>query len=233
LRWHLSELRRQAGAALIATQPQLVQLDHRSCWVDVRAFEQLLGHGAMASIAQLVMALQLYRGVYLADIALPDAPEFEMWLLGQRAHYQRRYEQALSSLVEQLVRHGRYADALPCAQWLVQNDALAEPANLQLIRLYARNGQYDAALGHYEQYRQLLYAELQAEPSPAAHALYTEILARRTCIRPAPLTTLPTHRTVAAAPPACSLRRILGRRRRSGMRRKMGSARSATKRSPS
>jgi DNA-binding SARP family transcriptional activator len=118
-------------------------------------------------------------GEYLAGISLPDAPEFDMWALGRRAHYQQRYEQALADLVERLSQEARYADALPWAQRLIQSSPLAEAAHLQLMRIYALSGRRDAALAHYEQYRRILELELQIEPGPTAVALHASVVGGR------------------------------------------------------
>jgi predicted ATPase/DNA-binding SARP family transcriptional activator len=203
LRWQLSEIRRQLGSAMVVAQQDTLQLDHRRCWVDAHEFDHMLRRDALSSIEQLTRALGLYRGEYLADVSLPDAPEFDMWLLGRRAHYRQRYELALARLVDRLIQHEQYAQALPWAQQLVQSDALAEPANLQLIRLYALNGQRTAALAHYEQYHRLLRTEIQAPPSPEAAALHAEIAADRltTLVGPSPRSqSLPPRRHNLPAP---------------------------------
>jgi DNA-binding SARP family transcriptional activator len=155
-------IRRQIDPRLLRTDQGQVQLDRAACWVDTDEFEQLLD-----SRMQPSAAIALYRGEYLAGVSLPDAPEFEMWLLSRRVHYQQRYEQALAALVERLIREARYADALPWAQRLLQSNPLAEDANLQLVRLYALSGRRDAALMHYQQYRRMLQVVFQAEPDLA------------------------------------------------------------------
>ena len=40
-------------------------------------------HSSARSIEQIVAALDLYRGEYLTGVSLPDAPEFDLWLLGR------------------------------------------------------------------------------------------------------------------------------------------------------
>jgi LuxR family transcriptional regulator, maltose regulon positive regulatory protein len=198
LRWQLSALRHQIGPALLVAHRDRVQLDHAACWVDADTFEHALDGSAARSIEQIVAALNLYRGEYLTGMSLPDAPEFDLWLLGRQAYYRQRYEHALTGLVERLIREERTTDAIVWAQRLVQSDALAEPANLQLMRLYALNGQRAAALAHYEQYRRLLHAEIQAEPGSEAAILYAEIAAGRVTPIPAPPPALsqvpPPHR---------------------------------------
>jgi predicted ATPase/DNA-binding SARP family transcriptional activator len=211
LRWQLSAMRRQIGAALLVAHHDRVQLDHAACWVDAEVFEQTLDYSAALSIEQIVAALDLYRGEYLADISLPDAPEFDMWLLGRRAYYRQRYEHAVGDCVERMIQHEQYAPALAWAQRLVESNVLAEETNLQLIRLYALTGQRDAALAHYERYRRLLYAEIQAEPGLAVSALYAEIMARRVAAKPRPSPTeSPAHAPHRHALPA-SMTPFLGR----------------------
>jgi DNA-binding SARP family transcriptional activator len=179
LRWHLSTIRRQVDPTILCADRETVQLDRAMCWVDAEAFERLLDGGVALSTAQATTAMALYRGEYLAGMNLPDAPEFEMWMLGRRAHYQQRYEQALADLVERLIEAARYAEALAWAQHLIQSNPLAEAAHLQLIRTYALNGQRNAALAHYQQYRRMLKVELQSEPDPTAEALHANVVGGR------------------------------------------------------
>src|SRR5690606_7341374 len=115
---------------------------------------------AVSSPEQRMAALRLYRGEYLADISLPDAPEFEVWLLGERARYQQLYEEGLAALIDELMQRGQYADALPWARQLLQSNPLSAQAILYLMQLYVQTGQREAALAQYEQYRQRLRAEL-------------------------------------------------------------------------
>src|SRR5688500_6129411 len=54
LRWQLSEIRRQVGAAVLITQRYSVQFDHRLCWADVHEFDQILNRGVVPSVEQLI-----------------------------------------------------------------------------------------------------------------------------------------------------------------------------------
>ncbi len=112
-------------------------------------------------------------------MSLPDAPEFDMWVLGRRAYYQQRYEQALAEVAARLAREAHYEEALAWAQRLAQSNPLTEGAHMQVMQLYALNGRREAALAHYEQYRRLLRLELRAEPGPAAIALHAELASGR------------------------------------------------------
>jgi DNA-binding SARP family transcriptional activator/Tfp pilus assembly protein PilF len=188
LRWQLSEIRRQLDAEILTVERDVVQLNQDICWVDAFEFEQALAEptekpaatsSPAPSLSQKMSALRLYRGDFLADISVPDAPEFEIWLLGERARYLRMYEDGLSALIEQLMQHKQYADALPWAQRFWQSNALSEQAVVYLMQLYAQTGQREAALSHYEQYRHLLQMELAVEPEATVTALHDEIVAGR------------------------------------------------------
>jgi DNA-binding SARP family transcriptional activator len=179
LRWHLSTIRRQVDSTLLCADQKTVQLDRAVCWVDSDAFEHALDSPVALSTAQLAAAIELYRDEYLAGMSLPDAPEFDMWVLGRRAHYQQRYEQALADLVERLVQEARYAHALPWAQRLVQSNPLADEAAFQLLQIYALSGRRDAALAHYELYRRMLKVKLQTEPGPTVVALHASVVSGR------------------------------------------------------
>ena len=87
------------------------------------------------------------RREFLAGAALPDMPEFELWLLGERTRLHEYYERGLSELIARLIAVARYADAIARAQQLVQANPLLEQAHARLIWLYAQTGQRHAAPG--------------------------------------------------------------------------------------
>jgi DNA-binding SARP family transcriptional activator/tetratricopeptide (TPR) repeat protein len=180
LRWHLSQLRQQLGAHAIRSVGERVQLDPQMVWVDVHEFRHLLAHRwADLPLAALQAAVELYRGQLLQALALPDAPEFELWLLGQRADYQQRYATALHELVHRLIQNSQWEEALPYAQTLVRSDPLIEEAHARLIWLYAATGQREAALAQFEQCRTILRQELAVAPTPELLTLHQDIVQGR------------------------------------------------------
>ncbi len=124
----------------------------------------------------LADTLDLYRGELLEGLALANAPEFEVWLLGERARYVQLYQRGLSGLVEQLITAGRYEQALQRAQQLVQSDPLLEAAHMRLTWLYARLGQRGAAVAQFHECCTLLQRELAVEPTPEFIQLHQQIL---------------------------------------------------------
>lgn len=90
IRRHLSELNRLVSAGWLETEQDAVRLARRAeLWVDVAAFQRLAaicrahGHPVDAVCVQciepLTAAVELYRGDFLADFTLPDAPVPHGW----------------------------------------------------------------------------------------------------------------------------------------------------------
>ncbi|MEJ2747917.1 MAG: hypothetical protein P8183_08400 [Anaerolineae bacterium] len=92
----LSRIRRQLDAAVLITEHNTVQFDTQSIWVAYAIFQQQLsGDLSRKSINDLETAVALYRGEFLEGLTLPDALEFELWLLGQRAQTRQLLEYGL------------------------------------------------------------------------------------------------------------------------------------------
>ncbi|MEL6268297.1 MAG: tetratricopeptide repeat protein [Chloroflexota bacterium] len=178
LRWHLSRIRRQLSPDILDVDRENVRFLHENARVDAFAFAGLLDKKKLddVPIDQLEAALNTYHGEFYVGDSLPDAPEFEMWLLAQRTRFQRLAQRGMTHLVERLIGDGRLQDALPWALRLLELDVLAETAHAQLMWLYARLRQRDAALMQYVSYRDLLERELAVEPSEEITRLYQEIL---------------------------------------------------------
>src|SRR5262245_12600918 len=142
LRWHLSRIRRQLSPAIITAAKETIQFNRQAAWVDSNIFQVVLDrHPISADLEELAGVLDLYRGEFLAGTALSDAAEFELWLLGERAHLRQLYEHGLAEIVERLIAAGRYAPAIRRAQQLVQSNPLLEEAHARLVWLYAQTAQ--------------------------------------------------------------------------------------------
>jgi DNA-binding SARP family transcriptional activator len=176
LRWHLTMIRRHLGPEALLASTDTVELNQEVVEVDTRSFANVLsGDLTRPSIAQLASTLELYRGEPFTGLALPDVPEFELWLLGQRAHLQQLYERGLAHLVERLIAVHEFDPALYWARQLVGVNPLFEEGHATLIWLYAHLGQRQAALDQYIHYRTLLQQEFAADPTPALAVLVETI----------------------------------------------------------
>jgi hypothetical protein len=113
LRWHLSMIRRHLGPQALLTTAEQVQLNTQYVQVDSRTFAAVLsGDPTQWTAPQLMNALEIYQGEFLSGLALPAAPEFELWLLGQRAYLHRLYERGLSHLVGRFIVEQKYETAV-------------------------------------------------------------------------------------------------------------------------
>jgi DNA-binding SARP family transcriptional activator len=174
----LTRVRQHLDTAVLITDNKHIQFNPQSTWVDYAVFQQhLSGDLSQKSAADLQTAVALYRGEFLEGLTLPDAPEFELWLLGQRAHARHLLERGLLALVQRLSQDGQYDTAVAHARQLLQHNPLLEEAYAQLIWLYAQTGQRDAALRQYEQCRAMLQSELGVEPTDSLQQLQAAILA--------------------------------------------------------
>jgi DNA-binding SARP family transcriptional activator len=157
-----------------------VQFNPEVGTVDMKPFVRALqGDLAVQSVTELEAAVSLYRGDFLAGMELPDAPEFEFWLLGERARLRHLYERGLQHLVMRLVEDNAFEAATEWAKRLVQTNPLLEDAHNQLIWLYAHAGQQRIALEHLEKSRLFLHRQLRVEPTPELQTLHKALLSGR------------------------------------------------------
>ncbi|HEX2517482.1 MAG TPA: tetratricopeptide repeat protein, partial [Chloroflexota bacterium] len=140
-------------------------------WTDVGAFE------AAAAEARRKRESQAYAravGLYAGEL-LPEDP-YEDWAAGRREELRRLY---LSLLLEQAevaqeAGDGEGEDA--ALTRAITADPAHEAAHQGLMRLHARSGQRHLALRQFQQLRESLRRELDAEPDPASQRLYEDIL---------------------------------------------------------
>lgn len=197
LRSSLSNLRQCLIRRLAADDDSLIlditrhsvqfDVDPNICRLDVAEFDALMdacrthSHQALAHcpvcIAWLEQAVELYRGDFLAGLALSDSPAFDEWRMIQ----QERYHQQMLIALEALAAHYVVIGNLVKAQRIIRQQLALEPwreeAHRQLMRVLALDGQRSAALAQYEICRRLLADELGVEPTPETEALYEEIRA--------------------------------------------------------
>ena len=118
-------------------------------------------------------AIRLYRGSFLADLALHDANRFEEWLLYRREHV----DQVAFKLLQQLsARHEASPEhVLEYAQRILAIDPYNELAYQMMMRTLMRAGQRSKALQKYEKYRLMLKEDFNLEPGGAILQLYRAI----------------------------------------------------------
>ena len=141
--------------------------------LDVTEFEA--GAAAKGDIGRLQAAVALYQGDFLEGFTLPDAPQFEEWVLAQRARLREMALSALHTLITHFAAQTKYETAIAYARQLLAVEPWREEAQRELMRLLALFGQRSAALVQYETCRDILAEELGVEPAPATVELYEQI----------------------------------------------------------
>ncbi len=179
LRQTLTNLRKLVGPYLLIDRETVTFRATAPCAVDVDVFLECLRGGETQAIDTRVehwqAASEVYVGDFLAGFVVRDAPEYEEWLLAQRARYRELALHTLHALTELLTARGEYGRAVESAARLLALDPWREEAHRQLMRLKARSGQRSAAIAQYETCRQVLAQELGVEPAAETTTLYERL----------------------------------------------------------
>ncbi|MCL4301526.1 MAG: tetratricopeptide repeat protein [Anaerolineae bacterium] len=204
----LSNLRQLLGSHLDIARETVAFDANSPYWLDVPVFEAGVAAASQGQdIEELKQAIALYRGDFLEGFYLHDAPEFEQWVLVERARLRERVLRALHLLADHLAAQDDLPQAIETMRRLLALEPWREEAHRYLMLLLARDGQRSAALAQFEICRQMLADELAVEPGPETIALYEQIRAgelsggagerrsRRESFTPAPLHTLPPQLT--------------------------------------
>ena len=174
LRGDLLKLRQFVAPYLDISNHSLRFMREADHWLDVTHFRQLTA-SSKATLQQLAEAVDLYRGEFLEEFYVRDAPVFEEWLSQQRLTLQEEVLVACRRLVVGAIETGGYETAVTYARQMIQLDPVREEAHRYLMTALALSGQRGAALSHYETCRQIMQAELGVEPASATMTLREQI----------------------------------------------------------
>jgi DNA-binding SARP family transcriptional activator len=119
--------------------------------------------------AQLNQAVALYRGPFLDGLDIPDAPEFESWLVGQRVYWQGIAAELLERLATLQAAAGDEAAQGTLERW-VELEPGEERAWQHLLALALDRDDVVGARRVWAACRAAL-AELAVEPGPALQEL--------------------------------------------------------------
>ena len=161
LRTTLWRIRRIAPGLLAANEHNVelgcgVHLDvSELLFVGRRIVEAGLDGIAARSFESVIGAPELLLGWY------------EDWVISERERLCQLRVHALEHLVDDLVRAGRYSEALEAAHAAVGLDPLRESTHRAVIRVYLAEGNPASARRQFDRYRQLLRTELgSVQPTP-------------------------------------------------------------------
>lgn len=175
LRLTLSKLRSVVGDYLIPTRQSLAfdfALPHS---LDASEFTRHCAAPERATPSHLESAVELYRGNFLDDFHLHDAPDFETWVVVEREHFQQMALASLSHLATLAQAQSEFDKAIAFTRRILALEPWREEAHRQLMTVLAQSGQRTAALSQFEICRKHLDEELGVEPSAETKALYEKI----------------------------------------------------------
>ncbi len=181
LRQALTNLRKVADDCLTITRDSIECTG--DCFLDSTKFESELKTASSlnSDAASVILAdsLSLYRGDFLEGFYVRDAPDFEDWMLAERARLRELALGALHTLTQFHTSRGNYSEAITYASRLLAFDPWREEAHRQLMLVQARTGQFNAALAQYEACKKILEKELGIQPALETAALYERIRSAR------------------------------------------------------
>ena len=176
LRDVLPNLRKRLGSHLLITHQSVGFNRQGSYWLDVETFQHTVQARTPSKPAALHNALELYRGEFLEDFFVRDAPGFEEWLLLQRQQMHTLAAEGWQRLTNHYIEQGEKGFGLIAVRRLLGLEPWRESAHQQLMRLLMRSGQRGAALAQYEICLRALADGLEVVPSAETVALYEAIL---------------------------------------------------------
>jgi predicted ATPase/DNA-binding SARP family transcriptional activator len=208
-RRHLTVLLNQLRHALptpdvVLTQRDIVALDPAYIQADTLAFAEASAAAARrGELGPLAEAVNHHAGPFLHGFSLPANAEFDMWVAQERQHWERRYLDALATLIDGYAAGGAYALAIAAAQRALAVDELAEDMHRWLITLYGAQGDRTSALRQFERCVLVLERELGVRPLPETRAVYEAVRDGQAPLRtPEDGAQGADHLLVQTAPPA-------------------------------
>lgn len=174
LRVELLKVRADLDPFLIAGRDTIAFDRTTEHHLDVVKFETNLRSGEV-TFEQIQDAVALYRGEFLEDFHVRDAPFFEEWVTNERERLWQMARQTLLRLINHYIQRHNFDAGITCARKLLKQEPWSEEAHQQLMRLLALSGQRSAALAQYELCSQALNDEFGVPPSDETNALYDQI----------------------------------------------------------
>ena len=172
----LSNLRELVGDALLVDRQTVAFNRDYPYQLDTERFMTGMGQPPTPeTIHTWQAALALYRGDFLEGFYVRDAPDFEQWVLVQRAYYREAVMQGLHTLAHWHEQQGDLSQSITHTRCLLTLEPWREEAHRQLMTRLAHSGQRAAALAQFETCRQVLAEELAVEPDTETVALVEEI----------------------------------------------------------
>ena len=181
----LSTIRRSAGADIITTDGDRVQLVDGVVALDVDELEQCVDGEDWTGAASLA------KGVFLEGFSVPGASGFEDWMTAERASLRRVSVEALVHTAQNALLGGDLEAAQAAAERATALDPFSNLAVRANMKSIALRGERAAALGVYDRFVLYLQQELGVEPESETTHLADRVRRERTWRLPAVLAEAP------------------------------------------
>lgn len=148
-----------------------VRIDSELMTSDVREVEAAIDAG------ELERAADLYTGPFLDGFYLTGSPDFEQWVMHQRARLETRVSSALEQIADRADERQDHRQAVDARRRLAAIRPLDSGGAVRLMTALARAGDRAGALQHARVHGMLLKQELDLEPDSAVTALVAKLRA--------------------------------------------------------
>ncbi|MEM7113307.1 MAG: BTAD domain-containing putative transcriptional regulator [Chloroflexota bacterium] len=167
LRVEVMKLRQRVGAYLLTEGQTLAFNSSLPHEIDVVLFEEGGKNGETA--------VSLYRGDFLEDLFVRQAPLFETWVEQERSRLHAKMLTLRLQLAKNYAKQQQYTTAREHAQHVLNADPTREAAHRLLIQIFAQQGNRSAALAQFETCRTRLATQLGLEPAAETLQLIEQV----------------------------------------------------------
>ncbi|MCB9007628.1 MAG: hypothetical protein H6656_09740 [Ardenticatenaceae bacterium] len=174
LRGVILKLRQQLESYLHISHQAVGLNPDATVWLDTAVFQNNLNAGTAENNGWQT-AVQLYRGEFLQEFYIRQAPDFDNWLLAQRTWFHNQAVSAHDARATHLLHQSDFTEGIQVARRLIILEPTREASHRLLMELLALSGQRPAALQQFEQCQQLLADELGVEVSQETAVLHEQI----------------------------------------------------------
>jgi DNA-binding SARP family transcriptional activator/pimeloyl-ACP methyl ester carboxylesterase len=180
LRRLVYKIEEAVGEKVLAATDALLSLAPGAVEVDALLFMAHARHVTTAEaldgalVAQARQWATRARRPLLQGVGFGSGP-FDDWLAATSIELQRLHLRLLERLADALAARGELAQALECAEALVELDVCSEPAHVLLMQLHARLGHAAGVEAAYTRCAEVLRAEFGIRPGPRTEEAYQRL----------------------------------------------------------
>lgn len=179
LRGVVMKLRQTIGDAFLHISYQTLAFNQDSAYrLDTTRLEatvKAIRLGETPDLTHLEETAVLYRGEFLEQLSVRQAPLFEDWLHAQRRRFLDMTLTVYDTLIAACLVQADWARGLDAARRALALDPLRETTQRAAMQLFLLKGDRAAALHQFQQFRQHLQAELGVDVAPETAVLAEQI----------------------------------------------------------